>query len=262
MFWLCLSLRVSPARDDSRRSASVDPFLFGALVLAPLLAGCSTAQGVYGDHARYSPAFHGYVIAPENGSDDPSEDDPVLLLRDPLTGNKLSCRKEALAWRELHEDLAADIVHDENVAVAVGITGGIFFGPLIVVDPVGTLVFAEAMITTDALYEGFRSENATELLANGVALFRRKRFLQAIRVIERALAKDATVGVFDKGYLYLGLAHDAHGDEERAKLALTMFIDRAAVRDVSAYRIATSTLKRLDVERDPCASLAPVELYW
>lgn len=262
MVWLHRISHARAARTAHRLITARLVWALTALSLATSLSGCSTAQGVYGDHARYSPAFEGYVISPENGSDDPSEDDPVLVLRDPLTGHKLHCRNEALTWRELHEDLAADFVHDDNVALAVGITGGAFFGPLVVLDPIGGLVLAEAMITSDALYEGFRSENATELLANGVALYRRKRFFQAIKAIERALAKDAAVGIFDKGYLYLGLAHDAHGDDDRARLALTMFIDRALVRDVAAYRLATATLKKLGVERDPCSSTAPVELYW
>ncbi len=232
------------------------------LALALAATGCATAPEVYGKQARYSPAFQGYVMAEEGGSDDPDEGDTVLLLRDPLTGDKLHCREDVLQWRELHEDLAVDQVHDENVATGVGITTGVVFAPLLAVQPVGGLVLAEAMVTADMLYADFASANASELLATGISLFKRKRFAQASVVIERALAKDPMVGVGDKGYLYLGLAYREQKKFNRARLALELFIDRSSVRDVNAYRDATKNLRELGVASAGCESLEPVELYW
>jgi tetratricopeptide (TPR) repeat protein len=238
---------------------------FLRLVVAILLsasAGCATAPEVYGTHARYSPAFQGYVMAEEGGSDDPDEGDTVLLLRDPLTGEKLRCREDVLQWRELHEDLAVDRVHDDNVATAVGVTTGVVFGPLLAVQPVGGLVLAEAMMTADTLYSDLSSADATELLASGISLYKRKRYAQAIVVIERALGKDPMVGIQDKAYLYLGLAYREQKQWDRARLALMMFEDRAGVRDVNAYREAEKTLQLLGVASIDCDSLEPVELYW
>lgn len=229
---------------------------------ATLTAACSSAPSVYGTRARFSPAFQGYVMAEDNGSDDPGEGDAVVLLRDPLTGAKLRCRDDVEAFRELHEDLATDAVHDENTALAVGLTTGTIFGPLVALQPVGAAVLAESMLTTGLLYDAFDSEDAVELLAAGIALYDRHRYVQAGTLIERALAKNPGVGLYDKAYLYLGLAYLGQKKHERAALALSMFIDRAGVRDIDAYRLAASTLARLGVERPRCASVAPVELHW
>jgi len=201
-------------------------------------------------------------MAEEGGSDDPDEGDTVLLLRDPLSGEKLQCREDVLQWRELHEDLAVDRVHDVNVAVGVGVATGVVFGPLLAMQPVGGLVLAEAMITSDTLYADLSSADANELLATGISLYKRKRWAPAIVVIERALAKDPMVGVQDKAYLYLGLAYREQRQWDRARLALEMFVDRAGVRDVNAYREAERTLQLLGVASVDCESLEPVELYW
>lgn len=233
-----------------------------AAVLLPLANACATAPSVYGTHARFSPAFQGYVMADEGGSDDPDVGATVLLLRDPLTGDKLRCYEDAVRWRELHEDLAVDAVHDDNVAVAVGVTTGVVFGPLLAIQPTGGLVLAEAMLTADTLVADFSSDDATELLAHGILLYNRKRYGQAVVFIERALAKDAAVGTGDKAYFYLGLAYQAQHKIQRAQLALTMFIERAGVRDVNAYRAAEAALNELGIEREPCVSTEPVELYW
>jgi tetratricopeptide (TPR) repeat protein len=226
------------------------------------LAGCATAPETFGSRARFSPAFQGYVMAPENGSDDPDNDDTVLLLRDPLSGKKLRCREDVVAWRELHEDLATDLVHDENTAVAVGVGTGAIFGPLLVVEPVGGLVLAEAMLTAGVLYDDLSSDDATELLGAGIALFGRKRYRQAAILIERALAKDPTIGIVDKAYLYLGLSYAELPNQPRARLALSMYVNRAGVRDVDSYRLAESVLKDLGVVRGPCDSAEPVNLHW
>jgi tetratricopeptide (TPR) repeat protein len=227
-----------------------------------MITGCASAPGVYGNRARYSPAFEGYVMSEDNGSDDPGRHDKVLLLRDPVSGNKLRCREEVVQWRELYEDVAVDEVRDGNASVAAGVTAGAVFGPLLVLEPVGGLVLAEAMSTTQSLYDLLRSDNAPELLATGLVLYNRKRFPQASVLIERALAKDGAVGTVDKAYYYLGLSYAEQHKQERARLALAAFVDRAGVRDVDAYRTAEATLKTLGVSRIPCASKEPVELYW
>jgi tetratricopeptide (TPR) repeat protein len=224
-------------------------------------SACASAPEVYGSHARFSPAFQGYVMAKDGGSDDPGEGDTVLLLRDPVTGDKLQCREDVLEWRELHEDLAVDQNHDDNVATGVGIATGLVFGPLIAMQPVGALVLAESMLTADMLYGDLSSDNAAELLAAGIQLYKRKRFAQASVVIERALGK-GPVGVYDKAYLYLGLSYREQKKVDRARLAFELFIERSSVRDVQAYRDAEKNLRELGVASVPCESIEPVELYW
>lgn len=236
-----------------------------SLVVATLslsLAACASAPDTFGTRARFSPAFQGYVMAPDNGSDDPAVDDPVLLLRDPMTGDKIRCKDQVAAFRELHEDLAADAVHDDNVAMGVGITTGAVFAPMVVMAPVGALVLTEAMLTSGTLYDAFDSDTGPELFGMGIELFRRERFLQAASAIEHALAKDPSLGTNDKAFLYLGLSYAKVGKKERAARALAMYIDRAGVRDIDSYRTAAEKLVELGVEREKCASIGPVNLRW
>jgi tetratricopeptide (TPR) repeat protein len=236
---------------------------FAALCLAALLTmGCATAQGTYGTRARFSPAFQGYVMAVDNGSDDPGANDWVLVLRDPLSGNKLRCHEDVVAWRELHEDLAVDLVRDHNAETAALVAAGAVYGPLLVVHPVGAVIMAEALLAQARLYDNLRSANAKQLLARGIVFFRRERYPQAVSAIEHALAKDAAVGIFDKAFFYLGLAYLEENNPGRARLALSMFMDRAAVRDVDAYRTAEAALATLAVTRAPCGSTEPIELRW
>lgn len=226
------------------------------------IAGCASAPAVYGDRARFSPAFQGYVMASNDGSDDPGKDDTVLLLRDPVAGNKLRCREDVVQWRELYEDVAADQLHDDHAAIAAAVTSGAFFAPLLAMNPVGGLALAESMYAANTLYDALRTANATELLAAAVVFHRRKRYPRTSLLIERALAKDSSIGTANSAYLYLGLSYFEQGHRDRARAALNAFVERAAVRDVDGYRQAEATLKTLGVTRKPCASVEPVELHW
>jgi len=226
------------------------------------LSGCAAAPSTYGNRARYSPAFQGYVMAKNDGSDDPGKNATVLLLRDPVTGNKLRCREDVEQWREVYEDVATDHAHDANASVIAGVTGGILFGPIVFAEPVGSLALASALMATGGLYDSLRSDSGRELLIKAIALYRRKRFAQASALIERALAKDGAVGTLDEAFLYLGLSYAEQGKDARARIALAMFLDRAGVRDVDAYRDAEARLKKLGVTRTPCHSTEAVDLYW
>lgn len=224
--------------------------------------GCSPVAAIYGDRARYSPAYHGYVMARSDGSDDPGKDDTVLLLRDPLTGNKLACREEVEEWRELHEDLAADLVHDRRAAIAAAVTSSVLFAPIAAAEPLGSLATFEAFMATGSFYDLLRTKSGPELVAAGVALYDRKRFPQSSLALEHALAKDDSVGVQQKTYYYLGLAYVEQGKRARAGAALSAFLDRAAVRDVESYRTAEKTLAEIGAPRRRCHSREPVDLHW
>lgn len=227
-----------------------------------LITGCASAPAVYGQRARFSPAFHGYVMAAHDGSDDPGRDEAVLLLRDPVSGKKLQCRDEVLTWRELHEDLALDELRDDRAGIVAGVTASLLFGPVAAMQPAGALAVVEGLYTTGSLYNLLRSESAPELVAAGIRLHERKRYPQASLCIEHALAKDGSIGVESTALYFLGLAYKEQGKEERAAMALEAFLDRAAVRDVDGYRNAEAALKALGVERKACASKEPVDLHW
>lgn len=236
--------------------------VFGIPLCLSATAGCASAPSVYGERARFSPAFQGYVMASNDGSDDPGKDDTVLLLRDPVSGKKLRCREDVLEWRELHEDIALDQMHDHRAAIAAAVTTSIVFSPVAAMHPLSSLAVLEAFSATESLYDLLRSKNATELLATGIHLYDRKRYPQSSLLIEHALAKDSSVGVQSKAFYYLGLSYAEQGKRARAGQALTAFMDRAAVRDVDSYRKAEAELKSLGILRKPCASTEPVDLQW
>ncbi|MEZ4299059.1 MAG: tetratricopeptide repeat protein [Polyangiaceae bacterium] len=248
---------IHPPRSPLSRAI---PLLLLLLLFAAF--GCASAPVRYGDRARYSPAFRGYVMAQYDGSDDPGKDAHVLVLRDPISGNKLRCQGEVEKWRELYEDVAVDAVRDDNAVVTAAVTSGAFFAPFVAMQPIGGLMLAEAMYTTEMLYNALRSADATELLQMAITLHDRKRHAQASALIERALAKDSSVGVAYNAYLYLGLSYAARGEEARARASLRAFVDRAIVRDVDGYRKAESALEDLGVKNKPCPSNGPVELRW
>lgn len=237
------------------------PFAMSVLLLAAL-AGCASPSAIYGDRARYSPAYRGYVMAVHDGSDDPGKDETMLLLRDPVTGTKLRCREDVVEWRELHEDVAVDAIRDRRAAIASVVTTSVVFGPLVSAQPLGGLLTLEWLHGTGTLYKYLRTKDAEELLADGIQLYERARYPQSSLLFEHALAKDGTLGVHSKVYYYLGLAYIEQDRRDRAELALTAFLDRAAVRDVDGYRKAEATLESLGVERRQCTSTEPVDLRW
>ncbi len=234
------------------------------LLAAALLtaSGCATPLNQFGDHARFAPAYRGYVLAAHNGSDDPDSGATVLLLRDPLTGNKLRCQDEVEHWRELYEDVAVDQVQDENAAIAAGTTTGLVFGPIVALNPVGAAATIEGVMFGDLMYDMLSSDDADELLAGGVALFERTRYATSAMFIERALAKDPSVGVWGKAYYYLGMAYDKQRQEDSARKALRLFVQRAGVRDVDAYRKAEKQLEEIGDAFDECEAAEPVKVYW
>ncbi len=93
---------------------------FVAVVAIALLAGLSgcSAAGRYGSEARYAPSYRGYVLAPDNGTQDPARDDPVMLLRDPITERKIRCREDLERWIRHYRTKAQDDIHDENCSIA------------------------------------------------------------------------------------------------------------------------------------------------
>jgi hypothetical protein len=201
-------------------------------------------------------------MAENDGSDDPSAGQTVLLLRNPITGEKLQCRDEVVEWRELHEDLAEGRVADDYAAVGALIATTALFVPLIALHPIGALTLIEAETTADAIYSDLRSASGPELLEAGITLFKRQRYARAIPILELALGKDESLGIWDEGLLYLGLAYHETGNEARARTALSSFVAKSGVRDVEAYRKAENVLAELGEKGVPCESADPVELHW
>ena len=238
------------------------PAAIPLLALALTATGCATTAEAFGEKARYSPAFRGYVLGPHDGSHDPPAGASVLLLRDPLTGDKIACADQVDGVRELFEDLAADQLHDDEVAIGVGVGMGIALAPLAVVQPLGAAGMFYGGWATQSLYEGLASDDAEELVAQAIALAERRRHAQAEWLFLHALSRDPLVGITDKTLLHLGRAYLAQAKHDEARAALTLFVTRAGVRDVEAYEEAEALLRELSVGPEACSSREPIDLHW
>ena len=237
------------------------PIVF-ILVVAAFALGCATSAEAFGERARYSPAFRGYVLGPYDGSHDPPAGETAILLRDPLTGDKLVCAEQIHAVREIFEDVATERLHDDRVAIGVGVGVGVAMGPIAALQPLGATSLMLAMLGAETLYDGLASDDAEELLERAIALSERERHAQAERLFVHALARDPIIGIVDKAYLHLGKSLLAQGKRDDARLALSLFVVRAGVRDAEAYDEAESLLAELGVELEPCNSRDPVPLHW
>src|SRR5262249_32738868 len=153
----------------------------------------------------------GYVMASNDGSDDPGKEDTVLILRDPLTGKKLQCKEEVEEWRELHEDVAVDRIHDHRAGIAAGVISAVIVSPVAAAEPLGALAALGGISTANSLFEIMRTESPAKLLATAIVLYDRKRYPQASLMLEHALAKGGYMGTHSKALYYLGLSYNEEG---------------------------------------------------
>ncbi len=230
-----------------------------SLLLTFVVAGCATPHGRWGHEARYAPAVRGYVLTADNGSDDPTEGAPTLVLTDPVTGDKLQCQEQVARWIAPHQDHAEALVHDENLELA----GVLAMAPL-----VGAGVYLAlpglALVGTGSLGRDIAgSRDVADVHAEGEAHVRRRRYDEGRLLLERALVRDPGLAQHTTALLYLGIAYAELDREDEATRALEAFVRRAAIRDVKAYRTAERWLKVLghDVHVD-CRSQSPYPLRW
>lgn len=245
----------------------------GGCLLVLTLTGCASPAGRYGTEARYAPAYRSYVLAAYQGSDDPDSGEPALVLVDPLTRRKLRCEAEVRRWIHVHEDVAADLVHDDNVALASGIVslaGVTAVGAALPVTLGLAAPAAQAMtvggllaMDTGALIAlAASSRDGASLYADGRTLFVRQRYQQASLVLERAVTKEPALSLHELALYELGVAYAKTGREDDARAALGAFVDHAMIRDAKAYRSAEGWLSYLGADLPDCASQEPVALRW
>jgi hypothetical protein len=225
------------------------------VAVAALLSfsGCSAAHR-YGAEARYAPSFRGYVLAPDNGADDPARDDIVMLLRDPVTDRKIRCREELERWVRHYRTKAIDEVHDENWEIA----SPILMAPATVVAALGVDVAVIGIGVAMLPFELARSEGADSIYERGVEAFRREHWRESTSLLELSLVK----GQRGLATYYLGIAYANDGRWNEARDALSAFVERSLVREVTAYRNAERWLRYLDEPLEPCKSRAPIAIRW
>lgn len=224
-----------------------------AVVALSTVFGCSAADR-YGSEARYAPSYRAYVIAPDNGSDDPAKDDATIVLRDPITDRKIRCREDLERWIDRHRDKAKDDIHDENW----GIASPLIMLPFTLVAALGLDVAAIGMAYAEMPYQIARSDDPFTIYERGEEAFAADDWEEAIDQLELSLVK----GQYGLAPYYLGIAYANTGEWDEAVEALTAFVERALVQEVTAYRNAERWLRYLDEPMPACKSQKPIKIRW
>ena len=246
----------------------------GALSLGALLAASSgcTPTARWGDEARYAPDVRGYVIArpgPPRLVATPvqlGEADVTrrILLRDPITGEKLRCREQLDPYLVPITREAATVLHDERAALTVTL-------PVAMAMPTtwaGTIfsiyVGAPLMAPVEGLRQLMSSPSAGALYARGKRAFDQQRFADAESLLERALAKGRDrPGDAQRAAYLLGILYAQDGRSGDASRALRAFVARADVRAEAAYEDAEKRLAALEpAALTSCRSQAPLAFAW
>ena len=217
--------------------------------------GCS-AQARYGNEIRYAPSYRSYVLAAPEATDDPDPDDGGIVLRDPITKRKLRCRQDLERWLEPYRQKTLDDVHDEHWTIA----SIIIMAPATTVAALATDAFELSFGVAMLPYGLARSEDGLSIYERGVEAFAREDWETAARLMDLAMVKDA-FGVGLASY-YAGIAYANMGRTEHARVALTAFVERSLVQEVTAYRNAERWLDYLDSPIPECRSQEPVAVVW
>lgn len=220
-----------------------------------VLVGCSPADR-YGSQIRYAPSFRAYVLAPETGSDDPVTEDAIVL-RDPITQQKIRCREHLEKWVDAYRRDAHDRLHDEAWEIA----SPIVMAPATVVAAAALDVLMISISVAELPYQIARSEDGAGVYERAETAFAAERWGEAARLFELALVRDDALSTGLATY-YVGIAYANQGRADEARLALTAFVERALVMEVTAYRNAERWLRWLDAPIETCVSQEPLEVVW
>lgn len=228
-------------------------------------AGCgaSNAEAQYGTVARYSHYVRGYVVtrseleqAGAPSAYAPSA--PVLVLRDPLSGTKVRCREQLVAWLGAQTRGADGVVrdgHDQVVSMTVMTPFTLVAGAglMFITLPFGALSYTPHWIAgppTEATY-----------YRRGTEAFRAGRYDEAAKDLETSLVMfpgGGALGGHTYVLYYLGLAYEQLHRDDLARRALQAFVERAVVSNDQAYQTAEDRLARLGGGLPKCTSIAPV----
>jgi hypothetical protein len=223
-----------------------------------VLAGCiPTAHERFGDLAHYAPSYGAYVVG---------ADDDVLILRDPVTSEKIRCKDDleraAPALAAALDDAARDR-HARDVAplALAPITGTGYAAALL-----GIGLWSPA----EAFAEGVAPPQPHRVYEAGRAAYLAGRFAEA-REHFLVLAIVRPKGGIEIGALpaiyyehalyYLALSDEELHQDAEAKAALSRFLTTSNAKNEARYRDAEERLARLSGPSVPrCASRADVVL--
>jgi hypothetical protein len=225
-----------------------------------LLSACApTAAARFGDVARYAPARAGYVMG---------AGDAAVLLRDPVTGEKLRCREDVERLAPALAGMLEDEARDRHAAAVAPVAVGPF-----------TLAGRAAQMMGDGLFfpaakfdELVASPQPRQVYTRARAAFLEGRFAEArelflVLLVEKgrgdAMIDDLPRAFVEHSLYYLAVCDEALHRDEEARAALHAFLTRSTVEDEARYRDAEARLVRLGGAAAPaCASRAELAFDW
>jgi hypothetical protein len=235
------------------------PIAWLAVVAGVAATGCgaSNAEGEYGTVARYSHYVRGYVVTRGELEQANVPGIDTLILRDPLTGTKVRCREQLVAWLGAQTRGADGVVRDAHDTL---VSMDVMF-PFTMVGGAGILAAAPFMLVAFTPHWIAGPPTETTYYKRGLEAFRAGRYDDAARDLETSLAMFGGGGALGgDAYVlyYLGLAYEQLHRDDVARETLRAFVERAGVANDKAYETAEERLARLGVEPTQCASIAPV----
>jgi tetratricopeptide (TPR) repeat protein len=236
------------------RASASSWVLFGLAVAA---AGCGTPEMRYGHTARYSPYHRGYVVTRADLTHAPPSSMAVLVLRDPLTDDKIRCREQLLPWLG-----GQGRATDATVRVENDVERSAF-----VLLPLSIVASAGLMVGVVAIAPGLiAAPSETAYYEKGVAAFQAGRYDDASNALETALMMaPLAAGFRGRAYVlyYLGFAYEQERRDDLARRTLAAFVERAGVANERAYQDAEERLVRLGgALPSKCESTEPVSFVW
>ncbi len=225
--------------------------------LALATVGCNPEER-FGSHLRYAPSYRAYVLAPPTGSDEPPDEESVMVLVDPITERKIRCREELAKWSEPYRRHAADVAHDEGWEIA----SPFLVAPATVVAAAAFDVLLLSVAFVELPYQLARADEGIVSYERGLDAFERAAWDDAATAFELAMVKDRTLATHGLGRYYAGIAYANLGRSDEAREALAAFVERALVREITAYRAAERWLRYLDEPLERCASQEPLPIVW
>lgn len=233
-------------------------FLLGVSSL--LLSACApTAHERFGDVARYAPSYASYVVGGE---------DDVVILRDPVTSQKIRCREDLL----LRAPALADTLEDEARDRHARAVAPVALGPLTVAGYAAGAVALGLWLPVSAIDELFVSTQPRQLYEKARAAFQAQSFAEARELFLALVTNnghgDAQIDDLPRAWVelslyYLALSAEALHNDEEAREAFRRFVTMSSVKDEERYRDAEARLARLDDKAgSECASRADFTFAW
>jgi hypothetical protein len=230
--------------------------LFVGAASLSLAACASTAHGRFGDVARYSPGYAGYVM---------NDGDTKVILRDPLTAEKIRCREDLEHAAPALSAALDDVARDRSAHAAAEA----ILSPYTVVGRAAEMVADGLWYPAYQLDEIFASPQPRQIYAKARDAFVAGRYAEArglflVLVVNKGYG-DAAIDNLPRPWVelclyYLALSDEALHLDAEARAALRRFLSASSLEDEARYRDADDRLARLGGPR--CASRADFTFAW